>query len=278
MAAAFASRYIAAMANRVSLPPPLRAALEAHRCFSGCYAGDSRGVFCADVSQSTLPMVNVHCSDCLTWHVGALTHLLPPSLQTPDAFAAKLSKHMRRTRGFVWSLSGYHLARHVAGGGFWLAAACLGAGLFVVQPDRGRGQASDAIQALLEAFRLKLAPCPGSGMLDAKEYAAQPIYLRYSPGDPVTPDKASLLASPQCRATAAPGFEAAMLVEHVPSLAAAGKTGGSGGSSSVATASSSTALASSAQGLRAAGEVCSACGHPVRERQLLYGTYSGCLC
>jgi hypothetical protein len=276
MAAAFVSRYIATMANRVSLPPPLRAAVEAHRCFSGCYSGDSRGVFCADVSQPTLPMVNVHCSDCLTWHVGALTHLLPPSLQTPDALAAKLSKHMRRKRGFVWSVSGYHLARHITGGGFWLAAACLGPGVFVVQPDRGRGQPSDAIHVLMEAFRLKLAPCPGPGMLDAKEYAAQPIYLRYSPGDPVTPDKASLLASPQHRATWAPGFEAAMVVEHLPSLAAAGKTGGSAS----ATTTPPSALASSSRGLRTTGdgEVCSACGHPVRERQLLYGTYAGCLC
>lgn len=264
------------MANRVSLPPPLRAAVQAHPCFSGCYAGDSRGVFCADVSQPTLPMVNVHCSDCLSWHVGALTHLLPPSLQTPDALAAKLSKHMRRKRGFVWSLSGYHLAGRTTGGGFWLAAACLGPGVFVVQPDRGRGRAADAIHALLEAFRHKLAPCPGPGMLDAKDYAAQPIYLRYSPGDPVTPDKASLLASPQHRATWAPGFEAAMLVEHVPSLAAATKTAGS---SAVMAAPSSTALASSARAVRAGeSEVCSACGHAVRERQLLYGTYSGCLC
>ncbi|MCX4243998.1 hypothetical protein [Paraliomyxa miuraensis] len=54
------------MANRVSLPPPLLADVEAHRCFSGCYSGDSTGVFCADASQSTAPMVNVHCSDCLT--------------------------------------------------------------------------------------------------------------------------------------------------------------------------------------------------------------------
>jgi hypothetical protein len=193
------------MANRVSLPPPLLAAVEAHRCFSGCYSGDSTGVLCADASQPTVPMVNVHCSDCLTWHVGALTHQVPPSLHRPDALADELSTHMRRHRGFVWSLGGYHSGGH-PGAGFWLAAVCLGPGVFVVQPDRGRGQPSDAIDILIEAFRRSLAPCSGPGMLDAKEYSAQPIYLRYSQGDPITPDKASLLSSPQCRTTWTSGF------------------------------------------------------------------------
>lgn len=265
------------MANRVSLPPPLLAAVEAHRCFSGCYSGDSTGVFCADVGQSTLPMVNVHCSDCLTWHVGVLTHLLPPSFHAPEALADELSAHVRRQRGFVWSLSGYHLARHLLGGGFWLAAVCLGPGTFVVWPDRGRGQGPDAIDVLIEAFHLKIAPCSGPGMLDAKEYAAQSIYLRYSQGVPVTGDKATLLGSPQCRATSAPGFEAAVVVEHLPSLAAAARTVGS---SPMTAGPPSTSMASGSRGLRTtgSGEVCSACGHEVRERQLLYGTYSGCLC
>lgn len=265
------------MANRVSLPPPLLAAVEAHRCFSGCYADDSTGVFCADASQPTHPMVNVHCSDCLTWHVGALTHLLPPSLHRPEALADELSKHMRRQRGFVWSLSGYHLAGHLLGGGFWLAAVCLGPGVFVVSPDRGRGRASDAINGLIEAFHKKLAPCSGPGMLEAKEYAAQPVYLRYSPGDPITPDKASLLRSPQCRTASAPGFEQAVLVEHLPSIAAAA---GTVGSSPMVVAPPSSSMASGSRAPRAAGpgEVCSTCGHVVSVRQLLYGTYSGCMC
>jgi hypothetical protein len=263
------------MANRVSLPPPLLAAVEAHPCFSGCYSDGSTGVFCADVGQSTLPMVNVHCSDCLTWHIGVLTHLLPSSIHGPGALADELSRHMRRHRGFVWSLSGYHLAGHLLGGGFWMAAVCLGPGVFVVRPDRGRGQASDAIDLLIEAFHKKLAPCSGPGMLDAKEYAAQPIYLRYSLGDPVTPDKASLLGSPQCRATSAPGFEPAVVVEHLPSIAAAASTAGP---SPVGVAPPSPSMASGSRALRAAGRVCSTCGHEVRVRQLLYGTYSGCMC
>lgn len=265
------------MANPVSLPPPLLAAVEAHRCFSGCYSDDSTGVLCADVSQSVQSMVNVHCSDCLTWHVGALTHLLPSSLHTPAALADELSSYMRRQRGFAWSLSGYHLARHLVGGGSWVAAVCLGPGVFVVRPDRGRGQASDAILALTEAFHLKLAPCSGPGMLDAKEYAAQPIYLRYSSGDPVTPDKASLLGSPQCRTTWAPGFEPAVVVEHLPSIAAAASTMGSS-PVTVATPSPSTASGSRALRATGTGEVCSTCGHEVRVRSLLYGTYSGCMC
>jgi hypothetical protein len=264
------------MTNRVSLPPPLLAAVEAHRCFSGCYSDDSAGVFCADVSQSTLPMVNVHCSDCLTWHIGVLTHLLPPSLHAPRALADELSAYMRRQRGFVWSLSGYHLAGHLLGGGFWLAAVCLGPGVFVVRPDRGRGQASEAIDVLIEAFHLGLAPCSGPGMFDAKQYAAQPIYLRYSPGDPVTPDKASLLGAPQCRTTWASGFEPAVVVEHSPSIAATANTVAS--PATVALPSSS--MASELRAPRAAGpgQVCSTCGHEVRVRQLLYGTYSGCIC
>jgi hypothetical protein len=265
------------MANRVSLPPPLLAAVEAHCCFSGCYSDDSTGVFCADVGQSTLPMMNVHCSDCLTWHVGVLTHLLPSSIHGPGALADELSRHMRRQRDFVWSLSGYHPAGHLLGGGFWMAAVCLGPGVFVVRPDRGRGQASDAIDVLIEAFHKKLAPCSGPGMLDAKDYTAQPIYLRYSPGDPVTPDKVSLLGSPQCRTSWAAGFESAVVVEHLPSIASAASTVGP---SPMMVASPSPSTASEPRALRTAdpGEVCSTCGHEVRVRQLLYGTYSGCMC
>lgn len=266
------------MANRVSLPPSLLAAVEAHRCFSGCYSDGSTGIFCTDVGQPALPMVEVHCSDCLTWHVGVPAHLLPSSIQGPTALAHELSRHMRRHRGFMWSLSGYHLAGHLLGGGFWLTAVCLGPGVFVVRPNRGRGPVSDAIHVLLEAFHLKLAPCSGPRMLDAKDYVGQPIHIRYSPGDPVTPDKASLLGSPQCRTTWAPGFEPAVVVEHLPSVAAAATTVSHSPVTAASPSSSSTTSGSRALHAAVPGEVCSTCGHEVMVRQLLYGTYSGCLC
>ncbi|MEM9458956.1 MAG: hypothetical protein AAGF11_32555 [Myxococcota bacterium] len=278
----------------MSLPQSLLDAVESHSCFTGCYTSDLRGSFCDDPSRPARPMVGVHCSDCLTWHVGAFTHLLPPSASTPDKLARALSDHMQQHRGFSWSVSGYHLAS----GGFWVAAAGLGPGVFIVSPDRGagHGREADAVDALIKAFHNGLAPGSTPSMLDPKQYATQMVYLKYSPGSPATPDKASLLRSPQCSTRPATGHHAAVIIEHLPSLAASAPAGAPPSPSvrpppspsprpsprpSIApplAAQKPDASRDAAPRELSIGQRCPKCGHEVKVRHLLHSAFVGCMC
>lgn len=257
----------------MALPRSLLDAVDDHACFSGCYTDDAAGAVCIDPSRPLLPMLVVHCADCLLWHVGSTTAQLPRTIPTSRALAQALSAHVRKHRGFVWSLGGYHA------GGLWLSAACLGPGVFVVACDRGSTGPTDPVDALVTAFRRGLAPHSDPGMLDPAQYTTLTVYLRYSSVAVLTPDRASLLASPQCSTTVAPGFRRAVLVEHVPTV----------GRGQLICTSSNTAAHNSLlpqpspegcplpapPGL---GMHCPTCGHVVTRRALLNSTFVGCMC
>src|SRR5205823_1667728 len=101
---------------------------------------------------------------------------------------------------------------------------------------------------------------------DVKQYAIQTIYVRFC--GPVTPiqSKQDLLSSPHCKLQPAPGYQRVLLAEFLP-LARP----------TPAPAGVSSTKASPAKTLKL-GDKCPVCGAEVKVRNLLNGTFVGCLC
>jgi hypothetical protein len=155
----------------MTLPAALLAAVERHPCFTGCYRSDSEVQACVDAAQPLEPLVSVACSDCLTFHPGALAGLLPVGM-TSYALAGALSAHVRALRGYVWATGGYH----TPGGGFWLSAAYYGNGLFLVDSARNRTARTD-VETLADAFRLHVLQPEDPRMVDPALYTSELAYV-----------------------------------------------------------------------------------------------------
>jgi hypothetical protein len=245
----------------MALPAALLAAIERHPCFTGCYRSDSEVQACIDPAQPLAPVVSVACSDCLTFHPGAVASLLPLGM-TSYALANALSGHVRALRGFRWATGGYH----TAGGGFWLSAAYYGDGLFLVDASRNRGPRTD-VEMLAEAFKHSVIQAEDPGMIDPALYTSELAYV--SMATPITgvQSKQDLLASPQRSATPKQGFHRVSIVEFQPLAAAV-----------AVQAPAAAAPAPQAPRVLQPGDRCGACGAVVQERALFSGTFVGCLC
>lgn len=245
----------------MSLPASLLATVEAHACFTGRYHHESSVVVCTDAAQPLVPVVQVACADCLSYRVGALARLLPSGM-TGYALATALCAHMQAVRGYRWAVSGYH----TAGGGYWLSAASLTEGLFLVDASRNHSKKGNEAELLAELFKHKLAQPTDPRMIDPALYSTDHVHLDLTtPLAPVT-SKQTLLTAPQCNASPALGARRVAVLEFLP-LAAARPT-------SQPPASSAPAAPQKLE----LGDVCPVCNAEYTERSLFTGSFVGCLC
>ena len=246
----------------MSLPTVLLTAVEQHTCFSGSYHSESVSDICTDPAHPLEQVIQVSCGECLLYRVGSLARHLPAGA-TQYSLATELSAHMRATRGFLWSFSGYH----VRGGGFWLSAAAYTDSLFLVDATRNRNSQTE-VELLVEAFRHQIGKASSTAMLDASKYSTDTVYvdLRQPISGPVQ-TKQSLLLQPQFSRAPRPDHVRAELVEFLPGAAIAAA---SPGSSPVVAAAVTRPLS--------VGETCPVCHAVFTERRLFSGTFVGCLC
>jgi hypothetical protein len=244
----------------MAVPASFLQHVEQHGCFSGCFGNESDVSICLDPARPLQPLLVVSCRDCFT-KVGVPRTLLPAGASS-SWLADQVTQHLRRLRGFTLAFSGYH----ARGPGFWLSAAYYGGcGLFLVNGERSRSLGSD-LDLLLLAFKHSVVPPPDPRMLDAKQYSAQVVYVNYAGPATAVACKQDLLSSSHCRLQPAPGFERVTLAEFQPLARAA-----------AAPAAAAAARKPAARPLKV-GDVCPVCGHEVRERSLLQGTFVGCMC
>lgn len=242
----------------MSLPASLLAVIESHGCITGCYSPGQPVATCTHPARPLARVLQVACQDCLTYHVGVDAKLLTGSVD-PRHLADAVSSHVRRVRGYEWSISGYHLAP-----GFWLSAVYFGDGLFLVDASRN-GPLANGLACLIEAFRAGIASPSEPGMLDQALYTVEDVFLDVRrPLGPVR-TKQDILASRQVRAASGLSTRKMALLEYGP----------------VATKAALPALPAQPKAaprkLRK-GEVCPKCKAEVKERPLLAETFLGCLC
>ena len=261
------------------LPNSLLSAVAGHRCFAGCYSSDPVTHVCTDPAQQLLsPALQVVCSDCLSFRVGALPSTLPRGMSS-HALANELSAHVRGLRGYVWATSGYSSA----GTGLWITAAYYGNGLFLVDASRNGSQSTD-LDILIRAFQLGVVSPEDPRMVLAALYTSEVVYVDMT--QPITPVrcKQDLLASPHCRTTRTPGYQRATVLEFVPlarnallnqSLAFAPPQTPAARPSTPPPAPAAPVAAARNS---ADANMCEKCGAEIKERPLFCGTYVGCLC
>ncbi|AKT40705.1 hypothetical protein [Chondromyces crocatus] len=269
----------------MSLPAALLSAIERHGCFSGCYRSDSEVLTCIDPTRPLEPVVSVACTDCLTFHPGALASLLPLGM-TGNALAAALTAHVRTLRSYRWAAGGYH----TKGGGFWLSAAYYGDGLFLVDASRNRSTRTD-VEVLADAFRHGVLQPEDPRMVDPSLYTSELSYLNMHAPITNIRTKQDLLASPQRSATPRQSFQRVSIVEFQPLVAALASAPST--STPAPSAPSTPAILSVPPTLRPAGtaprssapprpltvgQLCPRCGSEVQERPLFTGTYLACRC
>ena len=235
-------------------------AVETHGCLSGCYSHESPVDICVSPQGVPARAYHVQCEDCLSFHVGALASCLPPSM-TQYALARELTDHMRKLRGYLWSVSGYHTRTSS-----WLTAVSLGNGLLLVDAARNRGPTND-VKALIDAFLTGIVSHDEPGMLDHRNYRAQVVYLDLTRPLATVKTAQDILSAPQCVASPRPGHRRAALLEYLPAL---------GLPAPVATAPDDTSPAP-ARPIEV-GDICPRCGARVEERPLLTGSFIGCRC
>jgi hypothetical protein len=269
----------------MSLPITLLNAVASHPCITGCYRDDHTIHICSDPALPLSLTLQVACSDCLSFRVGAVASALPQGMSGP-ALADELSEHVRSVRGYTWARSGYF-----PGGNFWMSAAYYGSGLFLVDASRNTNQLTD-LDVLINAFRLGIATPEHPRMLIPQLYTSELVYLNMA--SPIAPvySKQDLLVSHQCRATPAPGYHRATILEFVP-LVRRSAMPGSGllFAAQAAQATRVAQIASPAVRPNVAPAVpatpakdegkpspCAWCGAEIKERPLFSGTFVGCLC
>lgn len=264
-------------AYAMALPASLLAAVEAHSCFTGCYRYDSAVEVCTDPAARVQTTLVASCEDCLTFHIGALSLVLP-SGTTGYKLAEEISSHMRTLRGYRWAVSGYR----AVGSGLWISAACCTDGLFLVDGSRNRGPSD--VEVLVQAFRHGIVQPTDPAMLDPAMYTAQTVYLNLARPLGAVRAKQDILRSPQCSPTPKAGFHRASIVEYLPLAASTSASTSASASATPAlavptprTATPKSTPAPPARALRP-GDTCPVCHAQVRERPLFSGTFVGCLC
>lgn len=251
----------------MALPASLLSAVEAHPCFTGCYSHELPGTLCLDPARAPVPSFHAACQDCLMFHVGALTSVLPAGI-TQYTLALELAAHMRGVRGYRWAFSGYH----ATGPGFWLSAAYYGNGLFLVDGSRNHGVVKD-IDLLVQAFRARLASPSEPGMLDPALYAADVVYISASPPFGPVRTKQDILRLSQCSLSPRQGFRRVSIVEYLPLTAMVGAA-----STGSVVGPPHPGVVPTKKMAPRIGEICPTCGAEVKERMLFSGTFIGCMC
>lgn len=262
------------------LPPSLLQQVEQHGCFSGCYGSDADVRTCLDPTQSPEQVVVISCLDCLSFKLGVLQTLLPPTSMS-FWLADQLTRHVRKLRGYTLSFAGYH----ARGPGFWLSGAYYGnCGVFLLDGARSRSLGSD-LDLLLLAFKQGVIQPPDARMTDPHLYTTQVVHLDLSkPLGPIS-SRQDLLTSPLCQPQPKKGFHRITLAEYQPVARPTAQGTASTAQTPPllahvavpATHRGSNATSAAARGLKA-GDICPVCKAVVRERPLLKGTYIGCLC
>jgi hypothetical protein len=189
--------------------------------------------------------------DCLLYRPAILTDILGTPV-SPDTFAEALSEHVRALRGYLWATGGYHATPH----GFWLSVVYYGRGLFLVDASRNQNRVSD-LAALLDAFQTGLLTPEDPRMIDDALYDVELVHLNMARPIPVVRSKGDIVSSPQCAMQPTHGYQRFSLLEFLP-------------------LSSAPAAEESEDEVDDA--TCPLCGAEIKERQLLSGTFVGCLC
>lgn len=193
----------------MSLPPELLLLAEEHPCFAGVWDRAEESECVVDPGRSE-PVVTLYCSDCLGYRIGVAQRLLGGiGARTVPKL---LSDHVRSRRGYGFSISGYH----ASGNGFWLSAAWIPRlGALLLDVTHGQKRGSDALEQLLEAFRLGVVKPPQPGMANRLAYRTHDLFVKAAPGL-TSPTVAHLLASGEVSSRPQPGFVRATLAEYVP--------------------------------------------------------------
>jgi hypothetical protein len=194
--------------------------------------------------------------DCLIYRPAILVDVLGGPGVSSDAFADALSEHVRAFRGYLWARSGYHTG--VNGG--WLSVAYYGRGLFLVDASRNRNGVSD-LAALIDAFQTGVLTPEDPRMVDYALYDVEVVHLNMARPIPGVRSKSDIVSSPQCAMQPARGHHRFSLIEFLPL---------------------SSAPVAEKEEHDVAGEIddgtCPVCGAEIKQRQLLSGTFVGCLC
>lgn len=252
------------------LPAALISLVESHGCFTGCY--DSR----SDVKAVVNPngpverMLHIQCEDCLSFHITVLARHLPSRMYSSQ-LATKLTEHMRRVRGYGWSVGGYH-------GGpaqLWLSAAYYPCGIALVSGERNASRQDD-LDCLIAGFHQGVISASDPAMLQPASYRVQTIHLDMS--KPIAPVRCArdILSSPQYSGVRKHGYHKVTMAEFLPALQsaaaqpllAAGRTGQSVPGPATFMSPRKPAL----------GERCPACGEVVTRRPSLTESFVGCMC
>ncbi len=245
------------------LPAGLLDAVETHGCFSGCYRGRPPARICIDASRPVESVLEVECSDCLDFRVGALERLVPRGM-TSAALATVLGEHMRQVRGYRWSVGGYHPHQN----GLWLSAVSLGNGVFLARGKVSVNNNMSDLESFVQGLRLGVITTTDARMFNLKLYRTQRVYLTMSPPLGSVRSAGDLLASPQCSPTQRPGLSPVTLVEYLPLVNRAMPAGK--GRKSPRSREPYRPLV--------VGERCDKCGELVEERPSLTSTFIGCMC
>ncbi len=240
----------------MSLPASFLQHVEQHGCFSGYYGSDSSVLACLDAGTPLAPLLMVTCQDCLTRIAVPCAYL--PVGTSSYTLARQLTEHLRKQRGFTFSISGYH----VAGPGFWLSAVYYPCGLFLLSGERSRQIGSD-FDLLQLAFQYGVIQPLDPRMGDPKQFCLETVYVNFASFSAKITSKQALLASPQIRLQPRSGWHKATLAEFLPF--------------SQATSSAIAQTSPIGQKLKV-GDICPVCRSEVRLRPLLVGSYVGCLC
>ena len=257
----------------MTIPASLLNAVDTHACFSGCYDADSDALICTHATQPPERMLQVQCEDCLGFHVGSLARLLPPHMNA-DQLANELSEHVRKLRGYAWSIGGYHYSYNR----LWLSAAYYPCGLFVIDASHNARNRKD-LDVLIEGFRCGLINPQDPRMTDPALYITRQVYLDMSA--PLVPVNSmhDLLQSPLCSTSFRGHGRRVTLAEFQPLAVRTSRQRSPVRTTPPPPATTSPfTITPPARTTLNIGERCPVCGAQVKERPSLTDTFIGCLC
>ncbi len=276
----------------MAIPSDLIDIVEKHPCISGCWSSSSP-VTCVVDPGRVERLVEIYCSDCLSFHCAVSARLLTVGWDQYK-LAREVTEHVRRQRNYRLSTGGYH----TAGKGLWLSVGYWAhLGLFVMKQDTSK---QPRLTALITAFQHGVLPPLRRGMMNPKNYQTHDTYLRIDPL-PTARTVPDLLASSSVSARPHAGYVSVVLAEYLPVSRKAGAAGtganassappapapvAAGGPAGVVTGAATSANAGAARAashpappvVRAVGQPCPLCREVVEEKPLLATTYMSCAC
>lgn len=264
----------------MAVPDVVLSFAEAHPCLSGCFEGRGSAQACFDPTQPMVPLFEATCEDCSTFRLSVLEALLPSGADA-TSFAAELTQHVRTERGYLWSLGGYQYLG--SGNGFWLNAAYLGRGLFLVDGSSNSSTQGD-VEFLVRAFKNNLATPEDPGMLRVGAFQSKVVYLDLRRARQLDQVQGSqdLLQTVPWSARAKSGFVRVAILEYQGARSAQATAQAQAAlqfnQPSTPTTSCTPTELTQPKAPAEPGSICPICGARVEERQLFSSTFVGCLC